>query len=81
MFKPAMLHAYSRFHFRKKWYQKPNPQYDAAYFFWEGSFEFKEEIVIDRNDVQQNLLDFKKEFEEESPNLFVKKYDWLGRRI
>ena len=80
MFKTAMLHAYRRFHFKKLWYQKINPRYDSVGFFWEGSFGFKEQILIDRNDVQQNLLQFKR-YGVELPDLFVAKYDWRGRKI
>ena len=52
-FKPAMIHAYRRFHFRKPWYKKVNPELDAVGFFWSGSFGFQERIIIDRNDVQK----------------------------
>jgi len=76
MFKPAMLHAYRRFYFRKRWYQKINPRYDAAGFFWEGSFIFKERILIDRDQVQEDLLRFKAQYQNTS-DVFVGKYGWF----
>lgn len=79
-FKPAMLHAYRKFHFRKRWYHKVNPRYDSVGFFWQGSFGYREEVIIDRDEVQAGLLDFKRRHQD-LPSLFVRKYDWLGRKI
>lgn len=78
-FKPAMLHAYRRFHFRKPWYRKVNPKYDSVGFFWTESFGYKENIIIDRDEVQSSLMQFK-QLHQNLPSLFIPKYDWLGRK-
>lgn len=74
-FKPAMIHAYRRFHFRKSFLSKINPRYEATSFFWEGEFAFHERVIIDRNEVQRDLLRFKNTFRG-VPDLFVPKYAW-----
>ncbi|MBI4404151.1 MAG: methyltransferase domain-containing protein [Deltaproteobacteria bacterium] len=79
-FKPAMLHAYRQFHFRKPWYKKLNPKYESVGFFWEGCFDFEERIVIDRNQVQQNLAEFKARYCRLS-DLYLRKYSIFGKRI
>ena len=79
MFKPAMLHAYRKFHFRKPFYQKINPELDAVWFFWQGSFDYREKIIIDRDQVQKDLSDFKTKTAQLG-NLFLSKYNWRGRR-
>lgn len=80
LFKPAMIHAYRRFHFRKPWYKRMNPKFEAVGFFWKDHFEFEEKIIIDRQEVQRDLLDFKRRFTGRA-DLFVPKYNWLGQRI
>ena len=80
LFKPAQLHAYSRFHFRLPWFKKLNPRHSSLGFFWKESFAFEERILIDRNEVQENLLEFKSRLNG-VPDLFLRKYDWFGRRI
>jgi len=80
MFKPAMLHAYRGFYFSKPWYKKINPDYLVTGFFWKGSFEFEEKILIDRNEVQQDLIAFKEKYKP-IKDLLVPKYNWLGKRI
>lgn len=79
-FKPAMIHAYRRFHFRKPWYKRVNPELAAVGFFWQDSFQFEERIIIERDEVQQDLVDFKHKFLHRN-DLFVPKYNWLGQRI
>ncbi len=79
-FKPAMLHAYRKFHFRKPFHKKLNPKYESVGFFWEGTFEFEEKIVIERDDVQKSLVDFKARYQN-TKDLFVRKYNWLGQRV
>ncbi len=73
LFKPAMLHAYRRFHFTKSFLRKVNPKYDAIGFFWQDSFAFEEKILIDRNQVQDDLIRFKETYSR-VPDLFVNKY-------
>lgn len=80
LFKPAMLHAYRRFYFTKPWYRKVSPKYDSVGFFWEGSFGYEEKIVIDRDEVQNSLIEFKNKYRGLA-DLFVRKYSWLGRKI
>jgi hypothetical protein len=80
MFKPAMLHAYRKFHFRKPWNKKVNPQLEAVGFYWQGAFEFEERIIIDRDEVQQDLVQFKQKFIDRG-DLFVPKYNWRGQRL
>lgn len=80
MFKPAMIHAYRKFHFRKSLLKKVNPRYDFVGFFWSENFGFKEKIIIERDDVQKNLMDFKKQHET-LPELFIPKYNWQGKKI
>lgn len=79
LFKPAMLSAYRRFHFSAGPLRKINPAYEWSGFFFEGSFEFEERIIIDRDEVQRDLREFKKKFQQHR-DLFVAKYDWRGRR-
>lgn len=73
MFKPAMLHAYRQFHFRKPWLKRIRPELDAEYFFWEGAFQYEEKILIDRDEVQSDLRAFKRRFSDKG-NLFVSKF-------
>lgn len=73
LFKPAMLSAYRRFHFRKPFYKKVNPELDASFFFWTGSFGYAEKILIDRDEVQRDLVEFKRRFSGRR-DLFVSKY-------
>jgi len=80
MFKPAMLHAYRRFHFNTGPFRKINPKYESTGFFWDGSFQFEEKIIIDRNDVQKDLINFKGTFQN-SPDLFTPKYNWRGQKL
>lgn len=70
MFKPAMLHAYRQFYFRRPWFKKVNPELDAAWFFWDDSFGYQEKIIIDRNEVQEDLRRFKKHWSSRK-DLFV----------
>lgn len=72
-FKPAMIHSYRQFHFRKPFYKKVNPEHAAACLFWQGSFQFEERILIDRNDVQEDLRAFKRRYSG-TKNLFTSKY-------
>lgn len=80
LFKPAMLHAYRKFHFNKPFFKRMNPEHASSYFFWNGEFQYRERIIIDRDEVQKDLEAFKKTY----PNrreMFVPKYNWLGQRI
>jgi SAM-dependent methyltransferase len=79
LFKPAMMHAYRRFHLVKPWHKKVNPRYGSVGFFWKESFEFEEKIIIDRDDVQSNLQEFKKTARL-LPDLFLPKYSWAQCR-
>lgn len=79
-FKPAMLHAYRRFYFRKPFHKKINPKYSSIGFFWKDSFQFEEKITIERDDVQADLINFKKNHIS-LKDLFIAKYDWLGRKL
>jgi hypothetical protein len=79
-FKPAMLHAYRRFHFSKSPLKRINPKYDALGFFWEDSFSFKERILIDRDEVQRDLVDFKARLSGIA-DLFVPKYNWKLQKV
>ncbi len=79
-FKPAMLHAYRKFHFRKSPLKKVNPAYSFVGFFWKDSFDYEERVIIDRDDVQKDLMDFKKKFHGVK-DVFVRKYSWLGQRL
>ena len=75
-FKPAMLHAYRKFYLKKPWFLKVNPEKAAIGFFWEGGFGYTEKILIDRDEVQEDLIGFKKRVEKS--DLFVPKYNWLS---
>lgn len=79
-FKPAQLHAYRRFYFRKPWFKKPNPKYGAVSLFWTNSFSFQERILIERSEVQAELIRFKEKLKDLT-DLFVPKYSWYGKRI
>lgn len=79
MFKPAMIHAYRQFHFRTGIFRRVNPKYEITSFLWKGSFDYREKILIDRDEVQSDLVQFKKNFAG-IRDLFVSKYDWRGRR-
>jgi hypothetical protein len=79
-FKPAMLHSYRQFHFRKSALRRINPKYEALGFFWDSSFSFRENIVIDRDAVQSDLREFKKHWSAKK-DLFVPKYNWAFRRL
>ncbi len=79
-FKPAMLHAYRKFHFRKPLLKKMNPKYSSVGFFWESTFQFEQRILIERDEVQQNLVDFKHRYRNVN-DIFVRKYSWLGQRL
>jgi SAM-dependent methyltransferase len=74
LFKPAMLHAYRQFHFRKPWYKKMNPELEAVSFFWKNSFTYREKIIIDRDEVQADLRAFKTQFAD-NKTLFVNKWE------
>lgn len=71
-FKPAMLHAYRQFYLRRPWFRKVNPHYDAVWFFWQGSFDYREKVIIDRDEVQADLRAFKARWKDRA-DLFVPK--------
>ena len=59
-FKPAMIHSYRRFHFVKPWYKRVNHErYGSAGFFWKESFQYSERVLIERDEVQESLTQFK----------------------
>ncbi|MBY0369214.1 class I SAM-dependent methyltransferase [bacterium] len=73
LFKPAMIHAYRQFHFRKPFYRKINPTLDASWLFWKNSFQYRERVIIDRDQVQADLVAFKQKYASRR-DLFVGKY-------
>lgn len=71
IFKPAMIHAYRRFHFRRLPWRRLNPEYEAVWLWWKNDFKYGEKILIDRKDVHEDLLRFKQETLQQGNKLFI----------
>ncbi len=58
--KPHNLHFRRQFYFRRYPWQKFLKTYQNVFLEWEGSFSFKERVIIDLEEVKKDLSDFKK---------------------
>jgi len=52
------------FNIVNRWFRKINPKYSTIGMFWEGSFTFREKLLIEKKDVENDLMDFKKQSEK-----------------
>jgi hypothetical protein len=63
-----------------RWFKEFNPKYQAVGFFWTDSFECRERVLIDKGDVEADLMAFKEKCQD-IPDLWVWKRTWYGKRI
>jgi len=63
-----------------RWFREFNPKYQAVGFFWTDSFVCRERVLIDKGDVEADLMAFKEKCQD-IPDLWVWKRTWYGKRI
>lgn len=60
-------------------FREVNPKYTAIGLFWIGSFDYQEKVLIDKGDVERDLMAFKDRCRG-LKDLWVWKRTWYGRR-
>ncbi len=62
------------------WFRQINPKYVTAGLFWENQFECRERVVVDKGEVEADLMAFKERCRSLG-DLWVWKRTWYGKRI
>ena len=53
-----------------RWFREINPKYSTIGMFWMDSFNCREKVLIEKNDVEKDLMDFKSH-SENIPDLWI----------
>lgn len=59
-----------------RWFRKVNPKYNAIGMYWSGSFTCQEKVLINKAEVENDLMSFKAQTES-LPDLWVWKTKWF----
>jgi len=62
-----------------KWFRKINPKYANSGMYWTNAFQCREKVLIEKADVEKDLMDFKAKCQE-IEDLWIWKRTWLGRK-
>ncbi len=63
-----------------RWFRTVNPKYAAIGFFWKNSFHCRERVLIEKGDVEADLMGFKERCRKLN-DIWVRKRTWYGKRI
>jgi len=63
-----------------RWFRTVNPKYAAVGFFWKNSFHCRERVLIEKGDVEADLMGFKERCRKLN-DIWVRKRTWYGKRI
>jgi hypothetical protein len=63
-----------------RWLREVNPKYNMIGLFWENSFEYRENVLINKRDVERDLMTYK-EGCRRLKDLWTWKRTWYGKRI
>jgi len=71
---------YQLFGIVNRWFREFNPKYQAVGFFWSDSFACRERVLIEKGEVEADLIAFKDKCVDIA-DLWVLKRTWYGKRI
>jgi hypothetical protein len=63
-----------------RWFRTINPKYASVGFFWKNSFQCSERVLIDKGDVEADLMEFKEKCRQ-LDDIWVWKRTWYGKRL
>ena len=63
-----------------RWFREINPKYATIGLFWSDSFQCRENVLVDKGDVEANFMAFKERCRS-LDDLWVWKRTWYGKRI
>lgn len=63
-----------------RWFREINSKYATIGMFWDNRFECREKVLVDKGEVEADLMAFKKRCRT-IPDLWVWKRTWYGKRV
>ncbi len=63
-----------------RWFREVNPKYVTQGMYWIDSFACRENVLVDKGEVETNLMDFKRR-SRSLHDLWIPKRTWSGKRI
>ena len=72
-FKPHNIHFRKNFYFRRYFWQKFKEEYANTFLSWENNFKYRENIIIDLDEVKEDLKNFKRRYK--NVNFLKKRWD------